>query len=215
MRRRRPLPRSDRGPFRARFRRDGSARLSSARSRGSSGASPADSLGRFILTSTSPPARYSALVARGADPDSIGVLLSGVFVVGSILLWTLTYVFRVFTKKMTYGTQLKNYEDAVIQKRSAAAFDGTSSPCLGRPSRSRAPVPNVGLWARRQNAGPRERGPRRGRKPPRSPRQVRGAPGRRGRGAPDRNAKRARVTNPPLDERQSRAKEGGLGFFRR
>ena len=82
------------------------------------------------------------LVARGADPDSVGVLLSGVFVVGSILLWTLTYVFRVFTKKMTYGTQLKNYEDAVIQKRSAAASYG-SSTCLGRPSRSRAPVPNV------------------------------------------------------------------------
>lgn len=43
--------------------------------------------------------------------------MSGILVVGSIILWTLSYVFRVFTKNMTYGEQLRRYEDAVIQKR--------------------------------------------------------------------------------------------------
>lgn len=43
--------------------------------------------------------------------------MSGVLVVGSIIIWTLSYVFRVFSKNMTYGEQLRRYEDAVIQKR--------------------------------------------------------------------------------------------------
>ena len=78
---------------------------------------------------------YSALVARGADPNSVGVLLSGVFVVGSILLWTFSYVFRVFTKKMTYGTQLKQYEDAVIQKRFEELADEEVEALLGELDR--------------------------------------------------------------------------------
>ena len=60
---------------------------------------------------------YGALIASGMDEASTGVAMSGILVVGSIVLWTLTYIFRVFTKQMTYTTQLKNYEDAVIAKR--------------------------------------------------------------------------------------------------
>lgn len=31
--------------------------------------------------------------------------------------WTLSYIFRVANKDMTYVKQLKNYEDAVLAKR--------------------------------------------------------------------------------------------------
>jgi len=70
-----------------------------------------------VLGLTVPFLIYSALISLGIDSNRLGVAMSGVFVVGSIILWTLSYVFRVFNKEMTYGTQLKNYEDAVIQKR--------------------------------------------------------------------------------------------------
>ena len=33
------------------------------------------------------------------------------------LLWVGSYVQRVFNKDMTYGKQLKEYEEAVMQKR--------------------------------------------------------------------------------------------------
>ena len=39
------------------------------------------------------------------------------FSVFTMLLWGSTYIFRVATKDMTYAKQLKDYEDAVIQKR--------------------------------------------------------------------------------------------------
>ncbi|MEB3211076.1 MAG: DUF3007 family protein, partial [Leptolyngbyaceae bacterium] len=34
-----------------------------------------------------------------------------------ILVWLSTYAFRAVTKNMTYNQQLKDYEDAVLQKR--------------------------------------------------------------------------------------------------
>mmetsp|Transcript_9174 Transcript_9174/g.28118 ORF Transcript_9174/g.28118 Transcript_9174/m.28118 type:complete len:212 (+) Transcript_9174:1-636(+) len=70
-----------------------------------------------LLGLTVPFVLYAALASLGIDSNRLGVAMSGVFVVGSIILWTLSYVFRVFNKEMTYGTQLKNYEDAVIKKR--------------------------------------------------------------------------------------------------
>jgi len=44
------------------------------------------------------------------------VILVGYVGVGT-LVWTGSYVFRVATKDMTYAQQLKDYENAVIQKR--------------------------------------------------------------------------------------------------
>lgn len=35
----------------------------------------------------------------------------------AMVAWTLTYIFRVANKDMTYAKQLKNYEDAVLAKR--------------------------------------------------------------------------------------------------
>jgi membrane protein implicated in regulation of membrane protease activity len=37
--------------------------------------------------------------------------------VAGLLLWVVTYLVRVLSKKMTYAQQLKDYEDAVLQKR--------------------------------------------------------------------------------------------------
>lgn len=70
-----------------------------------------------ILGLTVPFVVYAGLVSAGLDPEQTGVAMSGILVIGSIILWTLSYVFRVFSKNMTYGEQLRRYEDAVIQKR--------------------------------------------------------------------------------------------------
>merc|ERR1719252_132193 len=49
------------------------------------------------------------------------VLAGNVILVGYVglatVLWTGSYVFRVANKDMTYAQQLKDYENAVIQKR--------------------------------------------------------------------------------------------------
>ena len=34
-----------------------------------------------------------------------------------LIAWSLTYLLRVGTKNMTYNQQLKDYEEAVLQKR--------------------------------------------------------------------------------------------------
>lgn len=46
-----------------------------------------------------------------------GNIVLVLFVGSSIVAWTASYVFRVATKDMTYAQQLKDYENAVIQKR--------------------------------------------------------------------------------------------------
>ena len=52
-----------------------------------------------------------------------------------ILLWTFSYIFRVFTKNMTYSTQLKQYEDAVIAKRFEELQDDEVEALLGEIER--------------------------------------------------------------------------------
>jgi len=52
----------------------------------------------------------------GLDGLSAGVWSQVVFVAG-LLGWVATYLFRVVTSNMTYSQQLKDYEDAVLQKR--------------------------------------------------------------------------------------------------
>ncbi|MDJ0731800.1 MAG: DUF3007 family protein [Crocosphaera sp.] len=59
---------------------------------------------------------YLAFQAIGFDGLSAGVWSQALLVVG-VLAWTLTYLFRVANKDMTYNQQLKDYEDAVLQKR--------------------------------------------------------------------------------------------------
>ena len=59
-------------------------------------------------------------------------------VIGGSLLWAFSYVFRVFSKDMTYSTQLKQYEDAVIQKRFEELEDDEVDALLGEIERESA-----------------------------------------------------------------------------
>lgn len=59
---------------------------------------------------------YGVLQAFGLDNQKAGIW-SQVLLVSVLIGWLLTYLFRVGTKQMTYGQQLKDYEEAVLQKR--------------------------------------------------------------------------------------------------
>ena len=52
----------------------------------------------------------------GLDNISAGIWSQTVLIAG-VIGWSMTYLFRVLTKNMTYNQQLKDYEEAVIQKR--------------------------------------------------------------------------------------------------
>jgi class 3 adenylate cyclase len=58
------------------------------------------------------------VVLRGIGLDNIDAgILSQVALVIGLLVWVGSYVYRAVTKNMTYNQQLKDYEDAVLQKR--------------------------------------------------------------------------------------------------
>jgi hypothetical protein len=59
---------------------------------------------------------YVLLQVAGLDNLEAGVW-SQALLVGGLVGWLLTYLFRVGTKNMTYNQQVKDYEDAVLQKR--------------------------------------------------------------------------------------------------
>ena len=52
----------------------------------------------------------------GLDGLSAGIWTQALLVVG-LIGWLSTYLFRVSTKSMTYNQQLKDYEEAVLQRR--------------------------------------------------------------------------------------------------
>lgn len=53
----------------------------------------------------------------GFDEVEAGKWIGVGFTAAATFLWVFTYIFRVATKDMTYAKQLKDYENAVIQKR--------------------------------------------------------------------------------------------------
>jgi membrane protein implicated in regulation of membrane protease activity len=59
---------------------------------------------------------YLAFGIAGLDATDAGIWSQVVLVIG-VLGWVSTYLRRAATKNMTYVQQLKDYEDAVIQKR--------------------------------------------------------------------------------------------------
>ncbi len=59
---------------------------------------------------------YLLLRGFGLSSQNAGVW-SQVILVAGLMGWVSTYLFRVFTKNMTYNKQLQEYEDAVLQKR--------------------------------------------------------------------------------------------------
>ena|ERR687885_868366 len=59
---------------------------------------------------------YILLQLAGLDSLEAGIWSQAVLV-GGLFGWLLTYLFRAGTKKMTYNQQVKDYKDAVLQKR--------------------------------------------------------------------------------------------------
>ena len=59
---------------------------------------------------------YIVFQLAGLDSLQAGIW-SQALLVGGLVGWMLTYLLRVLTKNMTYNQQLKDYEDAVLQKR--------------------------------------------------------------------------------------------------
>lgn len=59
---------------------------------------------------------YVALTLLGLEDLDAGIWTQAVLTVG-LLGWLATYLLRAVTQNMTYNQQLKDYEDAVLQKR--------------------------------------------------------------------------------------------------
>ncbi len=59
---------------------------------------------------------YLLLQLAGLDSLEAGIWSQAVLV-GGLLGWLLTYLFRAGTKNLTYNQQVKDYEEAVLQKR--------------------------------------------------------------------------------------------------
>lgn len=60
---------------------------------------------------------YATSTSVTKSSEEIGRDISLIFTVTTTLLWTASYLFRVVSKDMTYAKQLRDYEDAVIEKR--------------------------------------------------------------------------------------------------
>lgn len=60
---------------------------------------------------------YNYLISTGIEDVQVGAYVGASFVLISNLLWASTYIFRVANKDMTYAKQLRDYENAVLQKR--------------------------------------------------------------------------------------------------
>ncbi|NEP84227.1 MAG: DUF3007 family protein [Okeania sp. SIO3B3] len=59
---------------------------------------------------------YLIFQVVGVNGIEAGIWTQAVLV-GGLVGWLLTYLFRVTNSNMTYNQQLKDYEEAVIQKR--------------------------------------------------------------------------------------------------
>jgi hypothetical protein len=62
---------------------------------------------------------YAVLLAVGIERAQAGLWAQASLVGGGGLIWIATYLFRVLTGRMTLHEQLRNYEEAVIDKRIA------------------------------------------------------------------------------------------------
>jgi hypothetical protein len=59
---------------------------------------------------------YLILKSAGLDGFSAGIW-SQFLLVGGLIGWLISYLTRVLSKNMTYNKQLRDYEEAVLQKR--------------------------------------------------------------------------------------------------
>ncbi|CAM9540456.1 unnamed protein product [Choristocarpus tenellus] len=70
-----------------------------------------------VLSLVVPVGVYFALIAGGVEDTKAGAWVAVGFTMVGLIGWVGSYFFRVATKNMTYAEQLRNYEQAVIQKR--------------------------------------------------------------------------------------------------
>lgn len=70
-----------------------------------------------LILITIPYLVYVYLVSTGLEATKVGAYVGALFVLLSNVLWASTYIFRVANKDMTYAKQLRDYENAVLQKR--------------------------------------------------------------------------------------------------
>jgi hypothetical protein len=70
-----------------------------------------------VLLTLVPLGAYNFFVASGYEDTQVGAYVGAIFVLLTNLLWASTYIFRVANKDMTYAKQLRDYENAVLQKR--------------------------------------------------------------------------------------------------
>ncbi|MGD1702507.1 DUF3007 family protein [Dapis sp. BLCC M229] len=59
---------------------------------------------------------YLVLQIVGINSTNSGIWTQAILV-GGLVVWLLTYLLRVTNSDMTYNQQLKDYEEAVLQKR--------------------------------------------------------------------------------------------------
>jgi hypothetical protein len=59
---------------------------------------------------------YLGLQAVGVDGVTAGIWTQA-GLVGGLIIWLLTYLYRAVTQTMTYNRQLADYKEAVLQKR--------------------------------------------------------------------------------------------------
>ena len=59
---------------------------------------------------------YLALQLFGLDSITAGIWTQAALVV-MLVGWSMTYIFRVGNKNMTYNQQIRDYKEAVMQKR--------------------------------------------------------------------------------------------------
>ena len=59
---------------------------------------------------------YLFLQGLGLDAQTAGIWAQ-VGLMGGLVGWLLSYLLRAFTQRMTYHRQLKDYQEAVLQKR--------------------------------------------------------------------------------------------------
>ena len=59
---------------------------------------------------------YLLLQVFGLNSLDAGIW-SQLLLVGGLIGWVFTYLFRALTQQMTYNQQVKDYKDAVLQKR--------------------------------------------------------------------------------------------------
>jgi hypothetical protein len=70
-----------------------------------------------------PIAAYAYFVSTGLEETTVGAYVGALFVLLTMVAWASTYIFRVATKDMTYAKQLRDYENAVLEKRLSELAD--------------------------------------------------------------------------------------------